>query len=75
MVCLSDGIRSLLSSCAATVQSTSGGGGDGGLETTGRGELLPIDRTRRGDATFAINDCVGDEYVGAVPSFGFLGYE
>jgi hypothetical protein len=61
MVCLPVGMSNLLNSCAATVQSTSGGGGLGALEI-GRGEPLPkfdiFDTARRppGDVTFAIND-------------------
>jgi len=59
-------MRSLLNSCAATVQSTSGGGGVGALEI-GRGEPLPkldiFDTARRapGDVTFAMKDWVGEE--------------
>ena len=77
MVCRSVGISSLLSSWAATVQSTSGGGGEGGL-VTGLGDPFILDTFETllrvlGEVTFAIKDCVGDEYVGAVPSLGFFG--
>ena len=66
IVCLSVGIKSLLSWCAATAQLTSGGGGVG---TRGicRGDpwfwFDMFDTVRRavGELTFAINDCVGEE--------------
>ena len=66
-------MSNLLNSCAATVQSTSGGGGLGALDM-GRGEPLPkldmLDTARRppGEVTFAIKDWVGEEKVGGVRS-------
>lgn len=72
------GMRSLLSSCAATAQGTSGGGGVGGLDTD-RGEPpfsdMP-DTLRRSLGVvmiFATEDCVGEEYVGGMLLRGFLG--
>jgi hypothetical protein len=68
----------LLNSCEATVQSTSGGGGEGAL-VTARGDVpVPMDiletlRCTLGEFTLAIKDWVGDENVGGVPSLGFLG--
>jgi hypothetical protein len=59
-------MSNLLNSCAATVQSTSGGGGLGALEI-GPGEPLPkldmLGTARRplGDVTFAMKDWVGEE--------------
>jgi hypothetical protein len=61
MVCLSLGMRSLLSSCAAVAQPTSGGGGEGGRAgDLGDPPLLNTPEDERlifGDSTiFALND-------------------
>ena len=54
------GMRSLLSSWAATVQGTSGGGGEGGRDS----EAPRLERLRRiliGSATLAVDACVGEK--------------
>ena len=60
MVCRSVGIRSLLNSCAATVQSTSGGGGDGafvtGLDEFPLVDILETLRRAVGELTLAMKD-------------------
>src|SRR5262249_28275058 len=64
VVVRSEGMRSLLNSWAATVQGTSGGGGEGGLE-----KALPLDvdspdtlrRILGAITTFALDACVGEE--------------
>jgi hypothetical protein len=66
-VCLSDGMSTLDSSCAATGQGTSGGGGE--IERMGIAPLFcdmpeKLRRILIGSATFAVDACVGDEYVG-----------
>lgn len=67
-VCRSAGMSNFDSSCAAIVQGTSGGGGDGGLL---RDLLLLVDSPDRlrliliGSTTFAVEACVGEWKVEA----------
>jgi len=59
LICLSDGMRSLLNSCVATNQFTSGGGGVG---TRARVEVPGMDvYSFDGSTTFALNERVGDQ--------------
>ena len=57
-------MSNLLSSCAAVAQSTSGGGGVGGLEASGIGIAPESERyTFEGSTTLAVKDCVGEANV------------